>query len=209
MELRCQCDLIQVPSARNRKRDPSGASCRQLPSAVCAGVDAGSTGLRSVASIKPVGTNMLTTFQRRCRETRATVREPSAPDPTRCERRDPSGGERPGAASPRNFGETDLRGERMFDLIALRDNLARARFTFDGARDRFLNSLIVVLLNLFVVGRIPMDEYTDTDKQVVGFVGGDCAIGDPVRDRLGHRVLRRGGHLHGLFWPLDGGLVGT
>jgi len=66
----------------------------------------------------------------------------------------------------------------MFDLIALRDNLARARFTFDGARDRFLNSLIVVLLNLFVVGRIPVDEYTDTDKQVVGFVGGDCAIGD-------------------------------
>src|SRR5262245_11411594 len=101
-------------------------------------------------------------------------------------------------ARPASCGEALCR-ERMFDLIALGDNLAGARFALDGARDRFLHSLVVVLLNLLVVGRVPMDENTHTDEQIVGFIGRNGSVGHAVGDRFRDRVLCRAEHLNGLL----------
>ena len=51
----------------------------------------------------------------------------------------------------------------MFDLVAFCDNLSNLWLPTDRAGDRFFNGAIVVILNLFVVGRLPMNEdYTDT-----------------------------------------------
>ena len=58
----------------------------------------------------------------------------------------------------------------MLDLVALRDDLVHARLTRDGAGDRFLGGAIIVVLDLLVVGRFPMNEHADQAEQIVGFV---------------------------------------
>src|SRR5262245_36521883 len=89
-----------------------------------------------------------------------------------------------------------LRRERMLDLIALGDHLADLRLALDGPPDGFLGGAIVEVLDLLVVGRIPMDEHADATEQVLGLVLRDDAFGHAVGDRLGDRVLGRAEHLH-------------
>src|SRR5689334_1691162 len=55
----------------------------------------------------------------------------------------------------------DLRRERMLDLVALGDDLGDLRLARNGTRDGFLGGLVVVLLDLLVVGGVPVDEHAD------------------------------------------------
>ncbi len=98
-------------------------------------------------------------------------------------------------------------GERMLDLVALRDHLRGLGLAGHRARERLLGGAIIVILDLLVIGRIPMDEHPDADEEIVRLGFRDDAFGDAVGDRLGHRMLRRPEHLHGLLGPLDGHLV--
>ena len=58
----------------------------------------------------------------------------------------------------------------MLDLVALCDDLGSRRLAIHGTCDRFLHGAIIVVLNLLVVGRIPMNEHADADEEVVGLV---------------------------------------
>ena len=51
-----------------------------------------------------------------------------------------------------------LSSERMFDYIAFRNDLRRLRVASDSASNRFLGGAIIIILNLFVVGCIPMND---------------------------------------------------
>jgi hypothetical protein len=58
-----------------------------------------------------------------------------------------------------------LSSERMFDYIAFRNDLRRLRVASDSACNRFLGGAIIIILNLFVVGCIPMNEHTPTQMK--------------------------------------------
>jgi hypothetical protein len=64
----------------------------------------------------------------------------------------------------------------------MRDDIGGRRLAADRARDRLFRGLIVEVLNLLIVLGIPMDEYADTNEQIVGFGHRDnarreCAAG--------------------------------
>jgi hypothetical protein len=110
--------------------------------------------------------------------------------------------------SPFSRGEgSSLGGERMLDLVALRNHLRSLGLAGHRAGERLLGGAIIVILDLLVVGRIPMDEDPDADEEIVRLGFRDDAFGDAVGDRLGYRVLRRPEHLHRLLGALDGHLV--
>ena len=52
-----------------------------------------------------------------------------------------------------------------------------------------------------------MDEDADADEYVVGLRGGNCAVGDAVRDRLRDRMLCGAEHLHRLLGAFNRHLV--
>ena len=58
----------------------------------------------------------------------------------------------------------------MFDYIAFRGDLGSLWVATDSACNRFLGGAIIVILNLFVVGCIPMNEDANTDEEVVGLI---------------------------------------
>src|SRR5262245_62976207 len=106
-------------------------------------------------------------------------------------------------ASVRDVGtEIALGRERMLDLVALGDDLGGLRLAVDGACDRFLGGAIIVFLDFLVVGGFPMDEHADADEEIVGLVLGYDTFGDAIGRGLGHGVLRRAEHLHGLLLGL-------
>ena len=61
------------------------------------------------------------------------------------------------------------------------------RLAADGALDRELGGLVVVLLDLGVVGRLPVDEHAHRDEQILGLGLGDRALGDGSRQPPGPR----------------------
>ena len=66
----------------------------------------------------------------------------------------------------------------MLRRLRAREDVAHGRLAAERARDRFLRRLIVVVVDLLVVGRFPVDEHADEDAQVVGLVFGDDAALD-------------------------------
>ncbi len=58
-------------------------------------------------------------------------------------------------------------------------------------------------MDFLVICRVPVDEDTDANEDVVGFFRGDRAVGNAVGDRLGDGMLRRAEHLHRLLRALD------
>src|SRR5580658_11367606 len=76
-----------------------------------------------------------------------------------------------------------VRGEGMRDLVALLEHLARARLACDSALQRELRRLVVIVLDLGVVARFPVDEHADADEDVVGFIGRNGAVLHAIRHR--------------------------
>ena len=89
----------------------------------------------------------------------------------------------------------------MLGRLALADDFRRCRLATNGPLDRFLDGPIVEVVDLLVVGGVPMDEDTDADENVVGLGGGDRSIGDAVRHRRAHPLAELGGRggLSGAF----------
>jgi len=88
------------------------------------------------------------------------------------------------------------------------DHRARARLVGDGARDRLLGGLVVVVEDLLVVCGFPVDEHAADDAEVVDVPFADDALANRVDDAAGHGRLCRAEHLHGLGRALDRDLVG-
>src|SRR5208283_4858952 len=91
-------------------------------------------------------------------------------------------------AAPRlvyRLASISVGGEGMLGGVALGHDLGRLRLALDGAGNGFLRGGVVIVLNLLVVLRIPMDEHADADEHVVGFRKRDHALGDAVRNRFG------------------------
>ena len=95
----------------------------------------------------------------------------------------------------------------MFDLVPFCDNLGSLWFATDGSCDRFLHRAIVVVLNLLVVGRLPVNEDANAYEDVVGLILRNDALRNAVGDCLGDGMLGRAEHLQGLFGALDGYLI--
>ena len=53
----------------------------------------------------------------------------------------------------------------MFDYIAFHNDLGCVRVAIDSACNCFLGGTIIIILNFFIVGSIPMDEDADTDEE--------------------------------------------
>ncbi|CAG9261580.1 hypothetical protein PUN4_390020 [Paraburkholderia unamae] len=104
---------------------------------------------------------------------------------------------------PCSLSPRSVRRERMRHAAFLRHHFGRARFAVHRALDRLARGLVVVLLNLLVVLRLPVNEHAHAQEQVVGFGLRDRAVLHAVRHRERDRVLRRSEHLHGLARALD------
>ena len=85
----------------------------------------------------------------------------------------------------------------------LREDFGGAGSFFIARAMDELGRVVVVLEDLLVVVGLPVDEDAADDHQVFALVLGDHAGLDAVGDGLGHRVLGRAEHLHGLLGPLD------
>jgi hypothetical protein len=72
----------------------------------------------------------------------------------------------------------------------------------ERALNGLLGGLVVVVVDLLVVARFPVDEHADHDAVVVGLVARNHAALDRVDHGAGHGGLRRAEHLHGLLAPL-------
>ncbi len=88
-----------------------------------------------------------------------------------------------------------------------RHDLSSARFACHGTLDCLTRRLVVVLLNLLVVFRLPVNENADAQEQIICLVLRDRAVLDAVRDRQCDRMLSRTKHLHRLLGTLDRHLV--
>src|SRR5262245_2561996 len=95
----------------------------------------------------------------------------------------------------------------MLHLVALRDDLLWRWIARNRALNRFFGRLIVVILNLLVVGGIPMDEHADAYKKIIRLGRRDDTACDTVGNRLGDGTLRRAKHLDRLLGILDRHLV--
>jgi len=62
----------------------------------------------------------------------------------------------------------------VLGLVGLLQNLAGRRLVGDGALQGELRCLVVVLLDLLVVARFPVDEDADADEEVVRFLERMC-----------------------------------
>src|ERR1700684_990458 len=88
-------------------------------------------------------------------------------------------------------------GERVTRGRGLGQHLVDARLAIDGGRDRLLHGRVVVVVDLLVVGGVPVDEHADDQAQIVSLILGDDAFGDGVHDRASDRRLSRTEQLRG------------
>ena len=91
----------------------------------------------------------------------------------------------------------------MLGRIFLGDHFVSAWLALHGAGDRELGGIVVVLENLLVVGRFPVNEDATDDAQLFGLVLGNNPFSDGVSDRLGNGVLCGAEHLNRLLGTLD------
>src|SRR5215471_7968701 len=75
-----------------------------------------------------------------------------------------------------------LRAERMFFRLGPGNHIAHGRLAGERPLNRLFRRLVVVVEDLRVVARIPVDEHADHDAQVVGLVLRD----DAALDRVDH-----------------------
>src|SRR4051812_48464794 len=94
-------------------------------------------------------------------------------------------------------GRILLRRERML-LSLTRRHFFDFRLALHRARDRKLGRLVVVLINLGVILRVPVDEDAAYDDKAIG----QMLRNDPGRGAIRHGTsdggLSRAEHLHGL-----------
>lgn len=83
------------------------------------------------------------------------------------------------------------------------DDLVDLRLARHGVLDRGLRRVVVELVNLFVVGRFPVDEDAADDHIVVGLLLGNHPVRHAVDDRTSDGLLGRAEHLHRLLRALD------
>jgi hypothetical protein len=75
----------------------------------------------------------------------------------------------------------------VLDLIALSDDLCGIRSAVDRPSDGFLHCARVIVLNLFVVRGVPVNEHP-TDENVISFILKD----DALRNAIGNGFTTRG-----------------
>src|SRR5258706_13119596 len=121
----------------------------------------------------------------------------------------PPGRTRWGAARRRTAAAVGslLRAGGVLGRLRAGDHVSHGRFVAERARDRFLRRLVVVVVDLLVVRRLPVNEHADHDAQVVGLVLRDDAALDRINHRPGHGRLSRSEHLDRLLGALDRDLV--
>src|SRR4051812_11053239 len=99
------------------------------------------------------------------------------------------------------------RRERMPRRLGRTEDVAHAGLVGEGARDRLLRGLVVVVEDLLVVSRFPVDEDAADDAEVVDVALADHALADRVDDGTSHGRLGGPEHLHRLGGALDRHLV--
>src|SRR5262249_14259337 len=92
-----------------------------------------------------------------------------------------------------------LCSERMLDLIALGDHFGALWLASDRPSNRFLGGAIIVVLDFLVIHRLPVNEDTDTNKQIVGLILRDHTFRHAVGHSLADRMLSWTEHLNGLL----------
>lgn len=96
-----------------------------------------------------------------------------------------------------------LAGERMLGRIFFLNHLLNARLVLHRTGDCQLGRVVVVLKDLLVIIRIPVDEHAADDAQFFGLIFGDDTGGDRICNSLGNGVLGWAEHLDGLFCAFD------
>src|ERR687888_1960791 len=79
--------------------------------------------------------------------------------------------------------------ERVARRLRGVEDRAHAGLVAQGARDRLLGGLVVVVEDLLVVGGFPVDEDAADDAEVVDVALADDALADRVDDSARHRRL--------------------
>src|SRR6266542_260936 len=97
--------------------------------------------------------------------------------------------------------------EGVLGGVALAHHVVGRRQPLDGALERLFGRAVVVVVDLLVVARLPVDENPDHQRQVVGLPAGDGAVGDTVHHGFRDRGLRGTEHLDSLARALDRDLV--
>ena len=83
------------------------------------------------------------------------------------------------------------------------EHLGHGWLAMHRARDGGHGGLVVVLIDLLVVGCLPVDEHPAHDDEILGIALGDHASSHAVGDSLGHGSLCGAEHLHRLLGTLD------
>lgn len=86
-----------------------------------------------------------------------------------------------------------------FSLDDIVDLRLASHCVFDGQ----FRGVVVVLVNLRIVGRFPVDENAADDDVFIGLVFRDHAFGNAVNDCTSDCRLCRAEHLHGLLGAFD------
>ena len=95
----------------------------------------------------------------------------------------------------------------MLSRLGLGNHVRSLGLAGNGALDGLFGGFIVVVMDLAVVFGFPMDEDANADEQVIGFGGGNGAIGNTVGHGLGHTGLGWAKHLNRLSGAFDGHFV--
>lgn len=74
----------------------------------------------------------------------------------------------------------------------------------NGAFNRFFGRFVVVFLDLGIVFSRPVDENTDADEQIIGFIGRNGAVFYAIGNSHGNAALSRAEHLNCLFGAFNG-----
>src|SRR5687767_12078416 len=90
-------------------------------------------------------------------------------------------------------------GERVLGRLRRSDDFRRGRLAGEGALDGFLRRRVVVVVDLLIVGRVPVDEDADHDAVVIQLVLRNDARLDGVDHSAGHGRLGGTEHLHRLL----------
>ena len=91
----------------------------------------------------------------------------------------------------------------MLGGILVSDHFADAGLTLHRTGDRELGGVVVVLENLPIVSRFPVNEDATNDAQRFGLILGNDPFGNRVSNGLGNSVLGWTKHLNGLLGTLD------
>src|SRR5262249_7561432 len=96
-----------------------------------------------------------------------------------------------------------LCSERMLDLIALGDHFCDLWLARGRPSHRFLGGAIIVVLAFLAIRRLPVNEDTDTTKQIVGLILRDHTFRHAIGHSLADRMLSWTEHLNGLLGAFD------